>query len=664
MIRFPENWRQVEEVFQQALDQPEQERARYVEDLCADDDLLKRETISLLDAYEAATDFFEQPAIARDAQVLIDDGFDLQAGRTIGPYTIVRRLGGGGMGEVYLADDQRLGRAVALKILPEYFAADTARLNRFQREARAASALNHPNILTIHEVGEHDQVHYIATEFIDGLTLRELIKSEELTLTETLEIVEQVASALDAAHRAGIVHRDVKPENIMRRADGLVKILDFGIAKLVEPAGRSVTNSSSSPVQTEIGVVMGTVEYMSPEQARGLVVDQRTDIWSLGVVLYEVVTGRLPFSGPTRMDAMVAILEREPLAVESVTATPDAAGVQRVITKALRKKPEHRYQTAGELSAELSNVRQRLAESPPSATTNHVIQTSRRKTGWVALALVLVFAVAIGFVVYRASNLRRQTPSVATVPPAIAYANMSDEQRLAFVREQEQRISELMGDDPQQLPPDAVQAIKRYVDFYAARTGSKSSEAGKDSLEVIYSRAQSYVPLIKREFSERKVPVMIGIYLPMLESEYRLCTESPFGAKGMFQFLPQTARIYGVAPDEMCDVEKMAPAAADYIADHMAELGEDAESMTLVLVSYNRGSQWVRSTLRELRGTENYQRNFWTFFAHRDKLDDSFRNETAAYVPGFFAVAIIGENPQRFGLSIPPLSSLANSQRP
>ena len=221
------------------------------------------------------------------------------------------------MAEVYLAEDTRLNRLVALKLLPPYFASDSARLRRFQSEARAASALNHPNILTIHEVGEDDgragaPVYFIATEFIDGQTIRELIKNDALSLEEILDSVEQVASALSVAHTAGIVHRDIKPENIMRRPDGLVKILDFGIAKLIEPETPDHVNETTGfRTHTDAGLVMGTVNYMSPEQARGLPVDERTDVWSLGVVLYEMLSGRLPFSGATRMDTLVAVLDRE-----------------------------------------------------------------------------------------------------------------------------------------------------------------------------------------------------------------------------------------------------------------------------------------------------------------------------------------------------------------
>src|SRR5438105_12509392 len=309
----PERWQQVEEVLQAALDRSPHERLSFLNEACPDDEELRQDASSLVDAYDEAGDFIEEPAIAHDAHVLIGNYQQNNIGREIGPYQIIERLGAGGMGEVYLAQDRRLDREVALKILPAYFVSDEARLRRFQREARAASALNHPNILTIHEVGEVDQVHFITTEFIDGQTLRELIAQEDLSLPEVLEIAIQVAEALTAAHAAGIVHRDIKPENIMRRRGGLVKLLDFGIAKLLEPL-----SSDSSEIativraDTDTAVVLGTVGYMSPEQARALPVDERTDIWSLGVVLYEMLAYRAPFVGATRMDTMVSILEREP----------------------------------------------------------------------------------------------------------------------------------------------------------------------------------------------------------------------------------------------------------------------------------------------------------------------------------------------------------------
>jgi len=336
-----ERWQEIEVVLQEALDRPPFERAAFLDHACAGDAELREEANSLITAYEEAGDFIEQPAIAHDARVLLDAN---NVDSEIGPYRIVERLGAGGMGEVYLAHDARLDRLVALKLLPVYFASDDARLRRFQSEARAASALNHPNILTIHEVGESNGIYFIATEFIDGQTLRELIAGQHLSLEEILDCVMQVASALAAAHAAGIVHRDIKPENIMRRPDGLLKILDFGIAKLMEP---ETTDSESNGGQTftEAGLLMGTVNYMSPEQARGLAVDERADIWSLGVVLYEMLAQRLPFSGATRMDTIVGILDREPAPLpQTFFAAPL---LQSIVNKCLCKETPSRRNGSG-----------------------------------------------------------------------------------------------------------------------------------------------------------------------------------------------------------------------------------------------------------------------------------------------------------------------------
>src|SRR5882762_4328277 len=246
----PERWQQVEEVLQAALDRAPAERAAFLEQVCAGDADLQTEAVSLVSAYDAAADFIEEPAIAQDAHVILGDHSLNYIGQEIGPYKIIDRLGSGGMGEVYLAQDGRLDRLVALKVLPAYSVSDDTRLRRFQREARAASALNHPNILTIHEVGESAGIRYIATEFIDGVTIRDLIEDQSLSFAEILDIAEQVASALSAAHAEGIVHRDIKPENIMRRGDGIVKVLDFGIAKLIEQSPDDLP--SNTRTQTEM----------------------------------------------------------------------------------------------------------------------------------------------------------------------------------------------------------------------------------------------------------------------------------------------------------------------------------------------------------------------------------------------------------------------------
>src|SRR2546426_3225850 len=240
----------------------------------------------------------------------------IEAGIQLGRYEIRSQLGEGGMGEVYLAQDTKLDRRVALKVLPAEVAANHDRMRRFIQEAKAASALNHPNIITIHEIEQIDSVNFIATEFIDGETLRQRLRKAPVKLGEMLDVAAQIASALSAAHAAGIVHRDVKPENIMLRRDGIVKVLDFGLAKLTErlpPDSVDTEAATEALVQTESGVVLGTVAYMSPEQAREMSVDARTDIFSLGVVIYELVAGQSPFSGATRSDLIAALLDREPL---------------------------------------------------------------------------------------------------------------------------------------------------------------------------------------------------------------------------------------------------------------------------------------------------------------------------------------------------------------
>jgi eukaryotic-like serine/threonine-protein kinase len=280
---------------------------------------------------------------------------------SISHYRIIRKIGSGGMGEVYLAEDTQLGRKVALKVLPAQFTEDENRLRRFEQEARAVSALNHPNILTVFEVGHVGEMHFIATEFIEGKTLRQYAAQTSVEINQALDICIQAANAISAAHQAGITHRDIKPENVMLREDGYVKVLDFGLAKLAEP--EAPTNDSRAATitraSTEPGMVMGTVSYMSPEQARGLEVDTRTDIFSLCVVLYELVAGRAPFEGSTPTDVMIAVVTKEPMPLShyAPTTTPE---LERIINKGLAKDREERYQTVKDLVIDLKRLKQRL----------------------------------------------------------------------------------------------------------------------------------------------------------------------------------------------------------------------------------------------------------------------------------------------------------------
>src|SRR5712691_11617595 len=283
------------------------------------------------------------------------------AGKRLGRYEIRSLLGVGGMGEVYLAQDTQLRRPVAFKLLPPEFTRDEERLRRFKQEAFAASALNHPNILTIYEIGSEDDTDFIATEFIDGLSLRDLMTKQSMTIEQVLDIGSQIASALAAAHSAGIVHRDIKPENVMVRRDGYVKVLDFGLAKLTEYQGLQSDSGAATMqvVQTEPGKVMGTANYMSPEQARGLEVNEQTDIWSLGVLLYELSAGRVPFEGETGSDVLASILRTEPLPLQRHSPNIPIA-LQRIVRKALRKDREERYQLAKELALDLKDLRREL----------------------------------------------------------------------------------------------------------------------------------------------------------------------------------------------------------------------------------------------------------------------------------------------------------------
>jgi len=276
-------------------------------------------------------------------------------------YRIISKLGAGGMGEVYLAEDTRLDRKVALKILPAEFASDSGRMQRFVQEAKTASALNHPNIITIYEIGEADGVQFIASELIKGETLRQRMLSGPMSIRKTLDIATQVAGALSAAHEAGIIHRDIKPENIMLRPDGYVKVLDFGLAKPVEREAPSTDTQAPTiaRVNTEPGLLLGTLAYMSPEQARGKGVDARTDIFSFGVLLYEMITRRAPFEGETTSDIIASILKSDPPPL--LFHSPESpAELERIVTKALAKNREERYQTAKDLLIDLKRLKQQL----------------------------------------------------------------------------------------------------------------------------------------------------------------------------------------------------------------------------------------------------------------------------------------------------------------
>jgi predicted ATPase/predicted Ser/Thr protein kinase len=360
-----ENWEKAKQLYQEALGKDPAARAAFIEEACASEEELLREVQSLLAYQEHAEHFMEQPAIAGVAGAANSDAAPGSfVGRTLHHYEIVCLLGAGGMGEVYLAKDGRLDRQVALKILPTDATHEPDRMNRFIREARAASAINHPNVATIYDIGESGGVHFIAMEYVQGHTLAETI-AEHADIATIVNVAMQVADALEAAHHKGIVHRDIKPANLMITSRGQVKVLDFGIAKRSD----SVAQGDAATGITIPGLVMGSVHYMSPEQVLGREIDHRSDIFSLGIVLYEMAAGRLPFEGRTPTETMDRILHADPQApTEFNPATPP--GLERIIRRCLEKQVETRYPSARDLITDLNRVAR--GESPAGAAAAEV----------------------------------------------------------------------------------------------------------------------------------------------------------------------------------------------------------------------------------------------------------------------------------------------------
>lgn len=403
----PERWQQIDAIFKEAIACEPTTRATFLSEACRGDITLHDEVEQLLTAFDAAGSFLETPA----AESL---GLDnkpkrtpaLATGQQFAHYQIVSQLGAGGMGEVYLANDLTLDRPVAIKILPSHFTQNVTQVRRFEREARAVSALNNPNIITIHEVGKHGDLHFIATEFIEGETLRQRLANGDLPAKVMINIAEQIARALAAAHAAGIVHRDIKPENVMVRPDGLVKVLDFGLAKPSDLVPTPATKPSVLSLETD-GMLMGTVSYLSPEQVRRQEVDHRTDIFSLGVVLYEMLAGERPFQGHNAVEVFDRIIHSEP---KPITASHSSAELTRIIERALAKDPAARYESAEELRSDLTGAAQLVERARPS-----------RWRTVVALLGIALFA-AIGLWLWQ----RRRAPPVPRLVFASAAQKLTD----------------------------------------------------------------------------------------------------------------------------------------------------------------------------------------------------------------------------------------------
>ena len=433
----PERWQQISRIFNKAISLDGEERTEFVADECGVDQSLRSEVDKLIAAHNnaSAEKFIGGLAAEAAAPLLLNDD-DLEPspkvladGQQFGSYVILEALGAGGMGEVYLARDSRLGRTVALKVLTLEISRDERRMKRFRQEAKVASSLNQPNILTVFEFGEVEGLTFLATEFIDGETLRDHLRANPLKLGEILDIGIQVLAALDAAHEAHIVHRDMKPENVMiRHRDHVVKVLDFGLAKVAEKSKKGEASEAATAFKTAPGTIVGTINYLSPEQARGDEVDERTDIWSTGVMMYELVAGAVPFSGATSSHTIVQILEKDPVPLSKLGNAPPE--LERIVEKAIAKSPDERYQSAKDMLIDLRSLKkrmdveveiQRTASYTTSIAANRTEEVDPRKKRVLLIALLgmaIVTAGIFGISMWRASRDRSNASSTSPAAPA------------------------------------------------------------------------------------------------------------------------------------------------------------------------------------------------------------------------------------------------------
>ncbi len=431
-----EKWEQVKEIFHEAQLLPVEERSEFLDKACGGDPILRGKVEDLLGSYESG---FLEDTILHEVVEIVSAENSFKKGQVVGRYKIGELIGTGGMGQVFLADDTELNRPVAFKVLHDDVAEDKERVRRFIQEARAASALNHPNILTIHEIGAFEGSRFIVSEYVDGKTLRERMGTG-LTWAESIDITCQIAAALQAAHAAGIVHRDIKPENIMLRQDGLVKVLDFGLAKLTEADDLPIdpTAPMVSRIHTSPGLVMGTVAYMSPEQARGQAVDSRTDLWSLGVVFHEMLTGESPFKGESVTDLVTSIIKHDPASLDLKSISQE---LKPICTKALAKDKKARYQTAQDLLQDLQGEKKRmeyaiqpipfvtvsstdemktqLIRRRPTLSAEYIVTSVKRHKYATLVAVALIVVSGISLAVYKYNGATPPTNGEKSIIPAI-----------------------------------------------------------------------------------------------------------------------------------------------------------------------------------------------------------------------------------------------------
>jgi len=582
---------------------------------------------------------------------------ELPAGDRLGPYEIVAPLGAGAMGVVYRAHDARLGRDVAIKILAGL--RDQVQLKRFELEARAAGSLNHPNIVAVHDVGVHENEPYIVSELLEGRTLRSLVETQRPTCQQAIDYAVQLARGLTAAHDKGVVHRDLKPENLFVTADGRLKILDFGIAKLLPPGDKP---SSPGVKVTDTGAILGTITYMSPEQVQGRPADQRSDIFAFGVILYEILTGTRPFEGGSAVETGYSILNGQPRELPADVPT----SIARVVRRCLQKDPAERYGSARELARELDHA---------SATADSGLPMRRRRP---LLAVMLLGGAALALLVWRQDRqitalVHQKTHADQQIQ--IVQLDMQRENDPARLAALEQQLRLLVGE-----AQAAIGEMKSRNDAKA-----RELEAGGDEMErairpvlkkfgaesyaippIFKERVQQHIqaivsdrpallagwrrkdlhwPVIQREMSTNNLPEEIG-YLAWTESQFDPDAISPIGAAGMWQLMPATARQFELRVDdrvdERLDVEKSTRAAARLVASLLAEFG--SESILLALASYNYGAAKLRRELHELHAYSKEDRDFWRLYRLK-KLSAEARE----YVPNVIAAVIVFSDPPRYG---------------
>jgi serine/threonine protein kinase/TolB-like protein/Tfp pilus assembly protein PilF len=462
-----DDWPRVKVLFEQALTLPEAARSAFLSEACGSDVLLRQRVDTLLASHDVSKSFLENTA---SSVLELRPPLDDPSGRTVGTYRLLSRIGSGAMGDVYLAHDGNLDRRVAVKFIAKALAGDSDRLRRFRQEARAASSLNHPNIVVVHDFGELDGRPFIVTELVEGVTLRERLKEGRLPIRDAVEITLQVTSALAAAHAQDLVHRDIKPENVMVRPDGYVKVLDFGLAKLARV--EAMADGASTGV-TQPGQTAGTPSYMSPEQARAEPVDARTDVFSVGALLYEMVTGRMAFAGESHAVVFARILGETPAAPTRLDPTIPAE-LERIITKALEKDRELRYQSAADMRADLLRLRREsdvgLAASEskrlPVGTEQRADRRASRRAWATAAGVALALSVAAIYTLRPRDESAPASRPTRTMVAVLPFENVGEDEGQEYFADglTEELIAQLGQVQPAKLAVIARTSTVRYKD--------------------------------------------------------------------------------------------------------------------------------------------------------------------------------------------------------